>query len=72
MLGEVSAPFLAIRTLHQLAEEEHKHFPLAAKVVKEDTYVDDVITGANTVEQTIEIRNQLQSLRSKGGFNIRQ
>ncbi|XP_055542678.1 uncharacterized protein LOC129728276 [Wyeomyia smithii] len=49
--GTKPAPFLATRTLTQLARDEGARFPLAARAVMEDTYMDDVITGSNDQEE---------------------
>lgn len=35
------APFLAIRTLHQLATDKGQAFPNAAATLRSETYVDD-------------------------------
>ncbi|XP_045460360.1 uncharacterized protein LOC123670835 [Harmonia axyridis] len=48
--GTVPAAYLAIRTLHQLAEDEEKNFPRVAQIAKKDFYVDDLLTGADSVE----------------------
>ncbi|GFT02964.1 reverse transcriptase domain-containing protein [Trichonephila clavipes] len=42
--GTASAPFLAIRTLKQLAMDEASRFPLASKVALQDVYMDDVVS----------------------------
>ena len=42
--GLAPSPFLAIRTLHQLAIEEGSRFPLAAEALLPNTYVDDILT----------------------------
>ncbi|XP_055591187.1 uncharacterized protein LOC129743233 [Uranotaenia lowii] len=48
--GTASAPFLATRTLQQLADDEKLHFPEGAKVLRKDVYVDDLVTsGADVV-----------------------
>jgi len=39
--GLACAPFLAIRTLRQLADDEGSQFPLGAVALRRDTYVDD-------------------------------
>ncbi|GFW80158.1 DUF1758 domain-containing protein [Trichonephila clavipes] len=44
-----SAPFLATRTLKQLAIDEAENFPLGSSVVMSDMYIDDVLTGAETL-----------------------
>ncbi|XP_055605466.1 uncharacterized protein LOC129753650 [Uranotaenia lowii] len=46
--GTAAAPYLATRTLKQLALDEGSEFPLAAQAVEADCYVDDLITGAKT------------------------
>ncbi|XP_058840907.1 uncharacterized protein LOC131696380 [Topomyia yanbarensis] len=70
--GTKPAPFLATRTLKQLATEEEGRFPLAARAVNEDTYMDDVITGSNDVETALEMRFQLDKMMSRGGFKLRK
>ncbi|CAK9799145.1 hypothetical protein ANTPLA_LOCUS1910 [Anthophora plagiata] len=70
--GTASAPFLAVRTLKQLAIDEGHAFPLAAEALERDFYMDDLLTGANTISQAIELREQLIKLLKLGGFNLRQ
>ncbi|XP_055629519.1 uncharacterized protein LOC129770600 [Toxorhynchites rutilus septentrionalis] len=70
--GTKPAPFLATRTLKQLAMEEVSRFPLAAKAVCEDTYMDDIITGADAADLAIELRMQLDKMMSAGGFHLRK
>ncbi|GFY22102.1 integrase catalytic domain-containing protein [Trichonephila clavipes] len=40
--GTVRAPFLAIRSLKQLAMDEASRFPLASKVALQVVYMDDM------------------------------
>lgn len=70
--GTASAPFLATRVLRQLSEDEQDRFPEAAEVLRMDFYVDDLFSGGNTVEETIALRRQLDSLLSAGGFELRK
>lgn len=70
--GTASAPFLAIRTLHQLAHDESKTHPIAAKVLLNDFYVDDVLTGAQSFDEAVFLRDDLISITAKGGFQLRQ
>jgi len=46
--GTSSAPFLAVRCLKELAIREEMKYPVAAKVLQTDFYMDDLITGAHT------------------------
>ncbi|XP_065094195.1 uncharacterized protein LOC135714754, partial [Ochlerotatus camptorhynchus] len=70
--GTKSAPFLATRTLRQLAADEEDRFPLAARAIREDVYMDDVITGTDEVDAAISLRNQLTEMMLCGGFKLRK
>ncbi|KAK2578819.1 hypothetical protein KPH14_011853 [Odynerus spinipes] len=60
--GTSSAPFLAVRALHQLANESTHLFPLASTVLTRDFYIDDLLTGANSLEQAVLLRDELTTL----------
>lgn len=70
--GTTSAPFAAIRTLHQLADDEGMNHPKAASRAKRDFYVDDLFSGSNTITGAKQLRTQMTDLLDKGGFQIRQ
>ncbi|XP_076384567.1 uncharacterized protein LOC143263622 [Megalopta genalis] len=70
--GLSAAPYLAIRCLTQLADDEHHRFPQASKVLKQDFYVDDLITGTPTIQEAISLRKELTSLLNTAGLHIRQ
>ena len=40
----------------------------AAQKIKEDTYVDDLLTGAEDVEETISLKNNIEAILSKANF----
>ncbi|XP_058809943.1 uncharacterized protein LOC131675115 [Phymastichus coffea] len=70
--GVKCAPFLAIRTLHQLAVNEESRFPRVAMLLRRDFYVDDFLSGADTLEDIMKIRDEMIKLLSRGGFVIRK
>ncbi|XP_066595071.1 uncharacterized protein [Prorops nasuta] len=70
--GVASSPFLAIRTLHRLADDERGSYPRAAEVIKTHMYVDDLLTGADSISELREIRDEIIALLKSGGFEIRQ
>ncbi|XP_017791629.1 PREDICTED: uncharacterized protein LOC108573663 [Habropoda laboriosa] len=70
--GFSSAPFLAIRCVHQLADDECNAYPVAAAILKRDLYVDDLLTGANTMEEAKHVQTQIGELLQRGGLTIRQ
>ncbi|XP_076293042.1 uncharacterized protein LOC143215116 [Lasioglossum baleicum] len=67
-----SAPYLAIRTIQQLAIDEGADFPYASEILKRDLYVGDLLTGANSLEEVLIVRNEVIELLKRGGFTIRQ
>ncbi|KAL1448058.1 hypothetical protein WDU94_015587 [Cyamophila willieti] len=70
--GLPPSPYQAQRVLHQLALDEGSSFPEAADVLTNYVYVDDIVTGASTVQDAISLRNDLISILAKGGFAVRK
>ncbi|XP_063993399.1 uncharacterized protein LOC135171041 [Diachasmimorpha longicaudata] len=70
--GLSSAPYLAVRCLQQLADDEQESYPTASTVLKRDLYVDDLLTGTSTLEDALLLRDEMISLLRAGGFNLRQ
>jgi len=70
--GVNAAPFLAIRCLHQLDLENGSEFPLAKNLLVTSTYVDDIVAGADSEDQAVELQHQVISLLRKGGFNLKK
>lgn len=70
--GTASGSYLAIKTLHHLANLEKDSFPKASAILLRDFYVDDLLTGADTVEEARIIRDELIALLKRGGFDLRQ
>ena len=68
--GTATASFHAARTLHKLAEDEGHRAPLAATKIKEDFYVDDILTGTETIAEALKLKNQLIDILSRGGFKL--
>ncbi|GFW19375.1 uncharacterized protein TNCV_1602701 [Trichonephila clavipes] len=63
--GTTSVPFLAMRTLKLSALDEAENFPLGSSVVMSDMYIDDVLTGAATLLEAKEMKNQLINIFAK-------
>lgn len=68
--GTKAAPYLAVRTLLQLAEDEGHRYPLAVPSLLKGRYVDDIFGGADSVDQLIKIANQLKDMCNAGGFPL--
>ncbi|XP_044573273.1 uncharacterized protein LOC123257597 [Drosophila ananassae] len=68
--GTSCAPFLAVRVLEQLAADHKHEFPNAAKIVLEDLYVNDVLTGANSEDELLRNRDELVQLMSCANLEL--
>ncbi|GFY04667.1 integrase catalytic domain-containing protein [Trichonephila clavipes] len=58
--GTKSAPYLATRSLKQLAIDEGDKYPLAAEVIMSDVYMDDLLTGADDLESGRKLVSMLK------------
>ncbi|XP_044766279.1 uncharacterized protein LOC123322398 [Coccinella septempunctata] len=70
VFGVTTSPFLANRTLKELVKDEGAKYPLAARALNEQTFVDDILTGAKSKSEVLELKNQLIDLMKAGGFNL--
>lgn len=61
---------MATRCLNYLAELESRNFPLGAKHILRDFYVDDRLSGADTVAEAKIIRDQIVAVLRKGQFTL--
>lgn len=68
--GTRPASFLATRTLVQLAQDEGAPYPLAAEALLQNSYVDDIITGANDFSTAVKLREELDALLKRGCFEL--
>jgi hypothetical protein len=67
--GTKCAGYVSTRCLNQLSMDEDK-FPLASEIVRRDFYVDDCLSGAETLEQAIQIRDELIGLLKRGKIEL--
>lgn len=70
--GTASAPYLATRTLKQVAIDGERKYPVGSKVTKEDFHVDDLLTGADTVEKVKNIWKEVREMLSEAKFPMRK
>lgn len=66
------SPFLALRTIKQLVHDHGNDYSLASQAVLDHTYDDDVVTGASTYAQAECLRDQINDLFAKSGFQLRK
>ncbi|XP_004934341.2 uncharacterized protein LOC101737233 [Bombyx mori] len=68
--GLRSSPYHAIRTLIQLADDEGHRYPAAAQVLRKSIFVDDILTGHDSVVKAQALQNDLINLLALGGFQL--
>ncbi|KAL0882691.1 hypothetical protein ABMA27_001114 [Loxostege sticticalis] len=70
--GTASAPYLAVRALHQVAIDEGREHPHAAENILNNFYMDDLMTGSHSVEEGVELYRQISEILKKGGFKLQK
>ncbi|XP_076376168.1 uncharacterized protein LOC143258753 [Megalopta genalis] len=70
--GTASAPFLATRTLHEIGLTCAHTFPTSSKVIINDFYVDDLLTGAQTEQEIETLKGELTQILSQAGMDLRK
>ncbi|XP_073841572.1 uncharacterized protein [Musca autumnalis] len=62
----------SLRTLLQLAQDEEQRFPIGAKILKENMYVDDALVGIHSIPEGIDAKMQLIGILQSAGFHLRK
>ncbi|KAJ8975408.1 hypothetical protein NQ317_018679 [Molorchus minor] len=70
--GLASSPFLAVRCVKQLALDFVGTNPKASEVLSRDFYVDDMLSGADSEEEAIQICRNVSDILGSGGFDLRK
>lgn len=70
--GVNASPYLAIRTLRELANIYSEKYPRASKTLFESTFMDDICAGSNSLEAALSLQKELVSLLREGGFELRK
>lgn len=68
--GTASAPYLAIRCLHELGRANENNYPKESQIIKNDFYVDDLLTGANNLNELTKVCNNIINILSSAKFHL--
>ncbi|KAJ8980497.1 hypothetical protein NQ317_000613 [Molorchus minor] len=68
--GVNSSPWLALRTMKQLAQEGKASHPRASKILENGLYMDDVCVGFATVSEALKAKAELIDLLGGAGFQL--
>lgn len=70
--GQAYSSFGATRALQEIANQNRAKYPDAAKVIEKDFYVDDMLTGAPTVEQAIKLKDEVSKILDSAHMKLRK
>ena len=70
--GITTSPYLASQVLRQLASDYKDDFPRAADLIHKAFYVDDCLTGADSLQEAVAIRAELNDLLDKAKMTLRK
>ncbi|XP_062556585.1 uncharacterized protein LOC134221410 [Armigeres subalbatus] len=70
--GTAAAPYLATKCLQRLSDEGQDAYPRAAKIIRKDFYVDDMLSGVDNIEEGKLLIGQIIVLLQSAGFSLRK
>ena len=70
--GTKPASFIATRCLKELADQNQARYPVASEIIRRDFYMDDLLTGADSIEDLTEIKNDVTAILKQGQFELRK
>lgn len=70
--GTASAPFLAVKCLIQIADDNFVNYSVASEKIKNDFYMDDFLSGADTLEELVQLQRDISKILYQYGFELRK
>lgn len=70
--GVTSSPFLLAATLKHHLDSVHNLFPATSEMLRDHLYVDDLVTGADNLEEAEKICRESQEIMQLAGMNLRK
>lgn len=72
IINSIIQPYLAIKTLLQLLDDEISVFSDTAEVLHKQTFVVDILMGSVSIVFAMNLLNQCIELLASGGFFLRK
>jgi hypothetical protein len=69
--GDKPAPSMAQTALKKTADESKENYPEAARVITDNTYMDDICDSVTTVEKAEQLTEDIDTVLAKGGFQVK-
>ena len=70
--GVTASPYLAVKTLLQAAKDFSSSLPEAKLHLEQSFYVDDFLGGADSPEAALSLYNDLRTVLSQAGFQLKK
>lgn len=70
--GVSSSPFLAVATMQYHAKKESSKYPEACRIILQDTYMDDVSSGCDSVDEAVKLQKEVTQILADAGFPLRK
>ena len=70
--GIKCAPFLAIRTLHELSKDVESKNPTVSNILSKEVYVDDILSGGHSLNEAKMKQTDLKTVLASAGFPVKK
>lgn len=67
-----ASPFVAVRSVIETARKAKGEFPIAAKAIEEDFYMDDCTAGADSEKSAIKLVKEIDTILEGANFKLRK
>lgn len=70
--GTTAASFMATNCLISLAEATRESHPKVSRIIQRDFYMDDLMTGADTIEECCQVQQQINMILDSAKLTLRK
>ena len=71
-MGDKPSAAMAMVALQKTAQRKEREYPYAAKVIKENSYMDDIIDSVDSEREARETMVAIEEVLAEGGFRIKE
>lgn len=68
--GNASSPHCAVRSMQEGALAFENDYPRATEAIKNDFYMDDTLSGAQTIAEAINLAKEMKFILSQSDFSL--
>lgn len=65
VFGMAPSAYLGTRSINQIGMDNEEAFPIASQIIMDSFYVDDLMFGCESIEEGLQLRNQIRLMLSK-------